>query len=206
MMTDLHPAATRYLKELDRALADLPRERRREIVEDIRNHIEEGSRDAGGDVHILTLLDELGDPEVIASDALERFGITRTRAGALEGVAISALLVGGVVVPAVGWVVGVVLLWLSRVWSTREKLIGTFLLPGGLALPLYLYLFEPFGITYCETIHQRGGGRRLEETVTGCGTQPLTSEWWGIAIMVLIGLIPIATAIYLGRRAWNAEA
>src|SRR5260370_3874074 len=32
------------------------------------------------------------------------------------------------------WPVGVVLLWISRVWSTREKLIGMLVLPGGYAL------------------------------------------------------------------------
>src|SRR5260370_36755839 len=32
------------------------------------------------------------------------------------------------------WPVGVVLLWVSRVWSTREKLIGMLVLPGGYAL------------------------------------------------------------------------
>ena len=29
------------------------------------------------------------------------------------------------VIPFAGWVVGVVLIWLSRLWTTRDKLIGT---------------------------------------------------------------------------------
>jgi hypothetical protein len=29
------------------------------------------------------------------------------------------------VIPFLGWVVGVVLVWLSRLWTTRDKLIGT---------------------------------------------------------------------------------
>jgi hypothetical protein len=44
----------------------------------------------------------------------------------------------------VGWVIGVVLLWLSPTWTAREKLIGTFVVPGGLALPISLMLFTGY--------------------------------------------------------------
>jgi hypothetical protein len=36
----------------------------------------------------------------------------------------------------VGWLVGVVLLWSSTVWTLRDKLIGTLVIPGGLATAL----------------------------------------------------------------------
>lgn len=39
-------------------------------------------------------------------------------------------------IPFLGWVVGVVLLWLSRTWTTREKAIGTVLALGVGALAL----------------------------------------------------------------------
>ena len=42
------------------------------------------------------------------------------------------LLLIGAFLAVVGWVVGVVLLWRSRVWTLRDKLIGTLLWPGGL--------------------------------------------------------------------------
>jgi hypothetical protein len=35
------------------------------------------------------------------------------------------------VIPFLGWVVGVVLRWISRLWTTRDKLIGTL---GGLSM------------------------------------------------------------------------
>ena len=38
----------------------------------------------------------------------------------------------GAVLAGVGWVVGALLLWTSPSWRTRDKLIGTFLVPGGL--------------------------------------------------------------------------
>jgi hypothetical protein len=33
-------------------------------------------------------------------------------------------------IPVLGWVVGVILLWLSHGWTTREKRIGTLLALG----------------------------------------------------------------------------
>src|SRR4051812_12124472 len=35
------------------------------------------------------------------------------------------------------WVVGVVLLWRSPAWTSRDKLVGTLLVPGGLAYVFY---------------------------------------------------------------------
>jgi hypothetical protein len=31
----------------------------------------------------------------------------------------------------IGWLVGLILLWSSRLWTTRDKLIGTLITPGG---------------------------------------------------------------------------
>jgi hypothetical protein len=36
----------------------------------------------------------------------------------------------------VGWLVGLVLWWSSRLWTTREKLIGTLIVTGGIATAL----------------------------------------------------------------------
>jgi hypothetical protein len=47
------------------------------------------------------------------------------------------LSIGGVIVPVLGWVVGVVLLWGSDLWSRREKLLGTLVVPSGLLLPIF---------------------------------------------------------------------
>ncbi len=35
-----------------------------------------------------------------------------------------------------GWIAGVILLWSSRAWNTRDKVIGTLIVPGGLASAL----------------------------------------------------------------------
>ena len=61
-----------------------------------------------------------------------------------ENLAIVLLVVGGAFW-GFGWFAGVVLLWLSEVWTVRDKLIGTFVVPGGLSLPLLLLVFGGFG-------------------------------------------------------------
>jgi hypothetical protein len=54
--------------------------------------------------------------------------------------AIVLLLVGGLIVPLVGWLIGVVLLWVSNAWNVRDKIIGTFFVPGGLGLAGFIIL------------------------------------------------------------------
>ena len=50
----------------------------------------------------------------------------------IEVLAVLLLLIGGVVIPVLGWLVGLVLLWASSAWTTERKLLGTLVLPGGL--------------------------------------------------------------------------
>ncbi|HEV8164616.1 MAG TPA: hypothetical protein VGR74_09235, partial [Actinomycetota bacterium] len=77
----------------------------------------------------------LGDPADIAAEARERFGIRAEAAKPatpwLEVIALVALLI-----PFLGWMVGVVLLWLSRTWTTHERAIATLLALGAGALAL----------------------------------------------------------------------
>ena len=124
----------------------------------------------------------------------------------LEPLAIVLLLLGGLL-GGVGWVVGVVLLWLSNVWTTRDKLIGTLVVPGGLALPLVV--FSLVAVT--------GGssGGTLCSAVAGASTAPgsfstttatCTSTGGGsshIAAWIFLGalvVLPVLSAAYLARR------
>ena len=58
----------------------------------------------------------------------------------IDVAAIVLLLVGGLIVPLVGWLVGVVLLWVSNAWNFRDKVIGTVFVPGGLGLAGFIPL------------------------------------------------------------------
>jgi len=204
MNTPTHPEVTRYLRDLERALHDVPGSRRREIVEEIREHIAEASGSVSGDPHegsIRSVLDQVGDPETIAEEARERFGITRSKAGALEGFSIALLLVGGVIIPGVGWIVGAVLLWVSRVWTLRDKLIGTLLVPGGLALAFFFGLFATGTSSSCVV---KGGVGGTPGTPLGiCSAETTGPEIWWTLLLVLLIVVPLGTAFYLGRRAFR---
>jgi hypothetical protein len=187
-----------YLKRLNVELRDLPRARRRELVDEIAEHISEGRADleVEDESSIRTLLERIGAPEDIAAEARERFGVQR-RSGALDLVALILLLIGGVVVPVIGWLVGVVLLWSSSVWTAREKLIGTLVVPGGLALPFFLGVYG--GST--ETCVQISGGPMTCTDDTSLARQVLM-----IALMVILVVAPVVTAVFLARRRTRALA
>jgi hypothetical protein len=91
-------------------------------------------------------IEELGDPAFIAAEARAEAGAVPMAGatpvvGAAVGVAptaaaagdsrgytiIAALLValGGIVVPVLGWIVGIAMVWMSRTWSLGEKWIAT---------------------------------------------------------------------------------
>jgi uncharacterized membrane protein len=178
-----------YLKRLRRELADLPRERRRELEQEISEHVAQAraTLSAQNEAEIRTLLDRIGDPADIAAEARERFGIARRKTGAVEIGALVLLPIGGILLPVVGWIVGVILLWASQAWTTRDKLIGTLVLPGGLLLPFGLGFIADSGTACVQT---PGGA----ESCSG-GTGPL-----GLAALIVLFLLPLASTAYLIRR------
>lgn len=150
-----------YLARLERAAADLPHDRRAELLEEIRSHIDT-ARAAGAaadEAAVRTLLDRLGEPEEIAAAARDDTGVAGLRVGGTAGpaagpassrvppprpgigleVAAVILLTVGSFVPIVGWMVGVVLLWVSRRWHVREKVLGTLVVPGGPGMAFFVF-------------------------------------------------------------------
>src|ERR1700683_1029117 len=61
-----------YFRRLEQALSVLPAERREQIVEDLRAHIEDALRSEPdrSDAAVLAVLDRVGDPDDIAQEAL----------------------------------------------------------------------------------------------------------------------------------------
>ena len=132
-----------YLDSLDAELAGLPRVGRREVLEEIEGHIRESLAELhpGDDVGARNVLDRIGEPSEIAADARERFGITPAKTTWREIGALILLPIGGFVLPVLGWFVGVFLLWVSDVWNTLDKLLGTLFVPCGIFVPLTLPAF-----------------------------------------------------------------
>jgi hypothetical protein len=129
--------------------------------------------------------------------ARERFEVRRRPAGWREIAALVLLPVGGLILPLVGWFVGLILLWASDAWTTREKLLGTLVIPGGLLVPFFLWLV-PTSSGGCAGEVDPKTGRMIHETCTG-GTSAL-AEAGLIALFAVLVIAPIAVAIWLARR------
>lgn len=207
MKTDIDPIVARYLKELERALADVPKARRREIVAGIAEHIEASIAGSGAEseAEVRNVLEQVGEPETIAAETRTDLGIERRGGGVLEGFAIAFLLVGGILIPMLGWVVGAVLLWVSRVWNTKDKLIGTLLVPGGLGAAVFFWLFVTPSSATCviEGEVVRPGGSPSEVPVGTCAAATVGPDIVWTLLLLVLALVPIGTAIYLGRKAFR---
>jgi hypothetical protein len=130
-----------YLTRLAGASQALPPDRRTELLAEIRGHIAaslSGATDAD-EAAVRTMLDRLGDPADIVAAAVENDppeppsvpGTQGRRPGISLEVGAVVMLTAGSLVPVIGWVVGVILLWSSGVWRRSEKLLGTLIVPGG---------------------------------------------------------------------------
>jgi uncharacterized membrane protein len=134
MNTTLPPLAEDYLARLDRAAGALPPQDRDELLAELRSHLQTGLAADPTDAEVLNLLHELGSPEdIVAAAQPERSTSLAAPSrpaspwGALEMIAVLALTVGTFVLPIVGPLVGIVLVWGSTRWTRREKGIATVL-------------------------------------------------------------------------------
>ena len=217
--TETNPLIEDYLKRLDKALAPLPRARRGQLVAEIADHVEtaRSELESHSEADLRNLLDRIGRPEDIAAEALGS-GVDESiprRDGLHENVAIALLLVGGFIL-SVGWFVGLVLLWTSSVWRLRDKLIGTFLLPGGLLPAVFIFIANSststsngLGTTVCSgarTIHVNGHVRYVPipghyiQSCTTAASSSFDPSALSLFLVALTFIIPILTAVYLHRR------
>jgi uncharacterized membrane protein len=196
MTTDtLHPLAAEYLERLRRAARRLPPGRRRELLAEIEGHLSEAIEPGALDAHALTVLDKLGDPDAIIAAEMPRPDESPERRGTREWAALILLPFGGFIF-GVGWLAGLILLWSSRAWTTRDKWIGTLVVPGGLATAFValLVLGEP-AKNLCSGFP--GGVQHC----TNAGGSSAASSLLGVALLAFLVLAPIVAAVYLGRGA-----
>jgi hypothetical protein len=189
-----------YLDRLRGALEGLPAGRREEILDEIAEHIDAQLGPDPTEAEVLTVLDRVGDPEQIAADARADFGITPV-APKWTDYAVPVLMpVGGIVLPVIGWIIGAVWLWSSPIWTRRDKLIGTLVVPGGLLLPLFV-LQVTIGT----------GGSTSGGLSDGIDSVPPPDDgvdvlgWLFLAALLLMVVASIASAIRLGRRLGEAR-
>jgi uncharacterized membrane protein len=187
-----------YLRQLDAELADLPGSSRREVMDEISTHIREmrGELATEDELEIRQLLERLGDPAEIAADARVRFGVPDRKRTWIETTALILLSVG-MIIPVIGWLVGVILLWLSNVWNTRDKVLGTLFAPAAWILFGWIALQTLGSTTSCVTaVDERG--RVISHNCSG-GSSNFASIFWPALVIALV-LASIATMIYLALR------
>jgi hypothetical protein len=119
-----------YLQGLDHAARKLPYWQRQLLMDDVGRHIDAELANGNDDLaQMREVLNRLGSPE-----QLLRSGATIPDwPGGQELAAVMIVLAGGVIVPVIGWLVGVTLLWASPRWQFGDKLLATLVWPGGLA-------------------------------------------------------------------------
>jgi hypothetical protein len=197
--SELHPLAGDYLKRLKKISTHLPRARRIELLDEIAGHLREALPAGASEAEAREVLERLGEPEQIVAEAAPEG--EPPRAGLREWLAIPLLLLGGFVV-LIGWFVGATLLWDSKVWTLRDKLIGTLILPGGL-LPIVLLL--TITTTTCSgssgTRTNPETGRLESFSTSTCPHHSTVHTALSITAVTALIVLPILTSIYLGQRA-----
>lgn len=112
-----------------------------------------------------------------------------------EAVVIALLLIGGLILPLFGWLLGVYLLWRSPVWTVKDKLTGTLVIPGGLMMPIAgAALAIPGGSGSCFQT-----SASVSAVCTSSGASPFLAGSF-ITIMALLTIAPIFSAIWLYKR------
>ena len=188
-----HPLAAEWLERLRTASAALPASEQADLLADIEAHLAESIPADATEAEVRDALDRMGDPEEIVAEAQGSPLPVAPRRGTLEWVAIVLLLAGGLLF-VLGWFVGVALLWASRAWTVRDKLIGTFVVPGGLAAFFFPLLW---GLTGASEVCVGGAGQK---TVCRGGLSATETAVFFVSLFATL-VLPMITAVYLARRA-----
>lgn len=186
-----------YMARLEAALAPVPETRRQELMDEVRSHITEARSQLADetDTDLLDILDRLGDPAETAAAEIGRIDPTPVQSRSWRALEIAAI----VLVPLL-WPVGVILLWISDRWTTRDKLIGTLVAPGGYLGTIAVGALMSWGAIspVCRTLSD-STGRVLSSTCPSGGAQ-IGLDVGAALLLVLYFVGPVLTAGYLALR------
>jgi uncharacterized membrane protein len=139
-----------YIGRVDAAARGLPPDRRVELLDQLREHLEAVALTPGAtEASVLAAIDRLGDPtEIVASEdevlVVPVVAPARSAWGPLEIIAILLLIAGTFLIPVIGPLAGLVCAWLSPAWTRREKWFATLLCSGSILLVAGLFFGSLF--------------------------------------------------------------
>lgn len=206
-----------YLTRLAHAARDLPPDRRAELLSEIREHIAASRAEEtfADEASVRTMLDRLGDPVDIVAAAVEddppghpayAGGSRGQRLGIGLEVGAVVMLTAGSLIPVIGWVVGVILLWSSSRWRRSEKVLGTLIVPGGPGLALILgpaaFMIAARGACSTPASTDPSGQTTAVEVCTGFALPQVL----GIVVVLFVLIAPVVMAIVLLNRARHRAA
>lgn len=151
-MTQTDPPGTTainsYMGRVDAAARGLPPDRRIELLDQLREHLDAVSQaPAATESSVLVAIDRLGDPtEIVASEvdlpvsAAGGAAPSRSGWGPLEIMAVVLLIGGTFLIPIVGPLAGLACAWFSSAWTRREKWIATLLSSGSILLVFTVFV------------------------------------------------------------------
>lgn len=117
---------------------------------------------------------------------LDQGGILgRKRMRSTHDATLALLLVGGIVV--FGWFIGVMRLWKATIWTTPEKILGTMIVPGGIAPALWIIFRRNPVLGHCFA----------GSASSQCGTIYSGPSWWAVLGVAMLFVLPIAMTAYL---------
>ena len=119
----MHPAVDRYLNELDRCAAALPRPQRDELVADVRQHLAAGLPATATEADVRNLLDRLGTPHDIVQAASGDAGPSKPPSNAAT-ITFTVAAVFLLVVPFLALPLGVTAAVLGFRARTRNRRLG----------------------------------------------------------------------------------
>jgi hypothetical protein len=191
------PIIDGYLARLEVALGDLPGPERAHMVDEVMGRIAEARASTAdeSDADVFRLLERIGEPAAIAAQGRASLPAS-PRTGWLEVLAIAGLILV--------WPAGVVLLWLSRVWSTTAKLIGMLVPPGGyalLGLAAWMLLFHPDRLS-CTSQYSENG-KLISSNCPPLPPAAVLSVIVNLAILLWL-VLPIVSTVVLATRAWRS--
>lgn len=184
-----------YLSNLSDALRTINPRTAKEFIVEIKQHIAEGREtiEPGDEVGLRNLFERIGSPDALASELQETE--PPRPISAMDRATPWLILLGGFAF-GFGWLVGLYGLWSSKTWRIWDKLLGTFVWPGGLFGTFYVFLTTS-SLTTCS------GFSRAGQT-----TPTLTCVHHGIAtlphaLQFLVGFMIVAAPFLTSFRLWS---